>query len=648
VGAACASGEWPENLPPNVAVLYVRAGAATGGTGTKTRPYASVTAAVAAATPGAIIAVAKGVYPNELLVLRDQVTIWGACAEQVKLEQPVFSNSSAVVNVVGPGNVVRDVTVSGARPGIWVEGMTAHLEVHSVIVQEATLVGVLVRAGAELRGDALVIRGTRPQASNGVSGRGLSIEAGGNANLVKVLLENNTDYGALVMDVGSSLTMADAAIVSTFSRSMNGRSGQGLAVLRGTNATLTRTVLLANQECGVLVQGGRLIATQVVVRNSKPSGSDPDTGFGVVVIKGGSVLFQRSLIDGNRGFGVFAESPDAGVELTDVVIRDTDASGPGVEGSGVGLADEVTANLLRVALERNVAFGLTAQNGGTTVAATDLTVLDTRPEPRTRNFGLGLEIALGASAKVERLLVVGSHSAGLMVDRAAHLTLSDAEVSGTLPAAVDDEGGFGISVQEGARAEANRVLLVGNRVAGLLVSEKDTQVTMADLVVRDTSGRFGRGDFGYGVQVQTSSRLTLERALLENNLAVGLMSLLSQVSASELVVQNTRAFTACITEMCPSWGVGLVSVERGSIAVERFLLTRNEQMGAQVGSGASLDLAVGEVSWHPIGISVLDSDYDLFRLEPEVAYVKNGTKLSADVLPLPAVTIPLSPTLSPR
>lgn len=645
VGVECPAGEWPESLPAGVTVVYVRAGAPTGGTGTKTQPYASVTTAVAAAAPGSIVAIAKGVYADEQVVLRERVTLWGACAGQVTLGQPVFSNSSAVVNVIGPGNVARALTVSGARPGVWVEGATAALEVHGVVVQEATLAGVLVRAGAELRGDALVIRGTRPQIGTGVSGRGLSVEAGGRATLEKVLLERNTDYGVLLMDMGSSLTLSDAAIVSTSSRLFDGRSGQGLGVLRGTNATLTRTVLLANQECGVFVQG-RLDASHVVIRESKASVADPDTGFGVVVTRAGSVTFQRSLIERSRGFGLFAEDPGTRVELTDVVVRDTEASGPGVEGGGIGLAGEVQATLLRVALERNVAFGLTAQNEGTAVTATDLTVRDTGPEPRTRTFGFGFEISLGASANVERVLVVGSRTAGILVDRTGHLTLSDAEVRETLPAALDDEGGFGLAVQEGARVEANRVLLVGNRATGLLVSEPGTQVTMADLVVRDTSGRVRQGDFGYGVLTQSSARLTLERTVLEDNLAVGLLSNLAQVSATDLVVRNTRSF-ACAPAPCPTWGVGLASVARGNVVVERFLLTRNANIGAQVASEASIDLAVGEVSWQPIGVSVA-GDYDLGRLQRDVVYVNNESKLSADVVPLPSTPIPLSPTLTPR
>jgi hypothetical protein len=647
VGAGCPQGDWPEGLPANRAVLYVRAGAAPGGTGAQTAPYATVSAAVAAASPGTIIAVAKGAYSNEQVVMTNQVSLWGACAAQVKLAASVFDNASAVVNVVGPGNVVRNVTVSAARPAIWVEGATAALEVHGVVVDQATLAGVLVRSGAHLSGDELVIRQTLPQPSTGVSGRGLSVEAGASATLQRVLLEHNTDYGALVMESGTSLTLLDAAIIGTASRVFDGRVGQGVGVFSGATATLTRTVLEANHECGLLANGGHISATDVVVRDSAPSSADPDTGFGVVVINGGSAVFQRTLVERNLGYGLFAEGTGVEVELTDVVVRDTAASGPGIEGGAVGVTTGAQGTLQRVALERNVAFGLTAQGDGTRITATDLWVLDTLPETHTRNFGIGLEVSLDAGVTVERVLVLGSHTTGVMADRAGQLTLSDAEVRGTLPAAVDDEGGIGLSVQEGARADAKRVLLVGNRTAGLLVSEQDTQLTVTDLVVRDTAERLHQGDLGHGVQVQTSAHATIERAILENNLSVGLMAQFAQVTASDLVIRNTGT-SACAVMGCPNWGEGLGAFDRASVGVERFLITHNALMGAQFGSQASLDLAVGEVSWNTIGIAIQATDYDLSRLEREVSYLNNGNKLSADVVPLPSEPIKLSPTQSPR
>src|SRR5438034_7787921 len=47
------------------------------------------------------------------------------------------------------------------------------------------------------------------------------------------LFRSNTDYGALVMESGSSLTLIDAAIVATASRAFDGRVGQGVGVVSG-------------------------------------------------------------------------------------------------------------------------------------------------------------------------------------------------------------------------------------------------------------------------------------------------------------------------------------------------------------------------------------------------------------------------------
>src|SRR5688572_30778703 len=76
VGSECSSDEWASDLPSDRTVIYVRPGAA--GNGTRSAPYGSIAAAIAATADGAVIALAKGAY-DEAVAIDKAVTLWGAC-----------------------------------------------------------------------------------------------------------------------------------------------------------------------------------------------------------------------------------------------------------------------------------------------------------------------------------------------------------------------------------------------------------------------------------------------------------------------------------------------------------------------------------------------------------------------------------------
>jgi len=76
-----------------------------------------------------------------------------------------------------PGaSTLRNLKVSGSRPGIWAEGSAASLTLKDVLIDDAQLAGLLVLSGAKITGTSVVVRGTQPQAGTQVSGRGISVE----------------------------------------------------------------------------------------------------------------------------------------------------------------------------------------------------------------------------------------------------------------------------------------------------------------------------------------------------------------------------------------------------------------------------------------------------------------------------------------
>ena len=62
VGPACPSGDYAEDLPTDRTIVYVLAGASSGGDGSITSPFASLEDATAASMPTDVIAVGRGTY----------------------------------------------------------------------------------------------------------------------------------------------------------------------------------------------------------------------------------------------------------------------------------------------------------------------------------------------------------------------------------------------------------------------------------------------------------------------------------------------------------------------------------------------------------------------------------------------------------
>ena len=74
VGSACGADDWAADLPAGRPILYVRAGTAPGGDGSRARPFSSIWAA---ASPGTLIALSKGTH-DLAAPLPSNATLWGA------------------------------------------------------------------------------------------------------------------------------------------------------------------------------------------------------------------------------------------------------------------------------------------------------------------------------------------------------------------------------------------------------------------------------------------------------------------------------------------------------------------------------------------------------------------------------------------
>ncbi len=177
-----------------------------------------------------------------------------------------------------------------------------------------------------------------------------------------------------------------------------------------------------------------------------------------------------------------------------------------------------------VILERTHELGILAAGAGAVVTLTDTVVRDTRARSRDGEFGRGISLQEGARLEATRVLVTGNYDVGIIgFNETTVLTISDSVVRDTHPAAFDGEGGRGLHLRGGAHLDASRLLVDGNSEVGLFVGDLGTRVTLADVIVRDTRSRESDGITGNGVVVLGGAHVDASRLLIAESHEVGLL-----------------------------------------------------------------------------------------------------------------------------
>jgi len=577
VGSACPSGEWPEGLPTDRPIVYVRNGLA--GDGTQARPYNSVGLAVSRAPVGAIVAVAKGTYDEPRVDLFSDVTVWGACPEQTILSSAVVSEEDTLVGAFLGDGELRNVTVRAPGTiGIYVAmGVTVRLE--DVVVDAAAGYGLYVTGiGTTVSAEDVIVRDVTTFAS-GNGGSAVQVIDGASLTMRRASLERGAQI-ALTVAYGADGTFERVALRDSTGDAPVVRAGTAMAVQEDGAATLTASAVWGHPSGGLLSAiGSELTVRDVAIEEI---GEASELTASALEVRVGSTLDARFVyVERARGGAVVA-SEDGAFTLEDLVVSDTQpASGLDFAGTGMSLEGESSATLRRVLFEGSHRGGIVTRPT-TRLHATDLVVRDTRASG-ARGLGVGLTM-FGAENVIERAIV----------ERA---TLEGAAVSG-----------------EGATA------------------------TLRDVVIRDTRGEPELGVYGRGLEANLGALLTGERVLLERNREVSLFVVDPGSSAriTDLLIRDSLG-QEC-GEACPEgqqYGYGMTARTGGAIELTGFVVTRSRLLGLQVGEGASLVGTRGEISAGVIGINIQEPAYDLATSLLDVAFEGNERNVDSMFLPLP-------------
>jgi hypothetical protein len=636
IGSPCPAGDFPDDLPPGT--VHVLAGAA-GGDGSRDLPYGRIADALGGAAAGSTIAVGRGRY-DELVTVTGDVTLRGACVAGTTLQATASDPQESVLEVRGAAVVVRDLTIADSpRGAARATGAGSELTLEGVVISGCEVAAVYGARGAALTARTVVVRDTRARASDGMLGRGLGVESGATAAVSRVLFEGNRDAGVSVLGPRSSVELSDVVVRDTESRASDGGGGRGLSVQGEGRAEVRRALFERNREIGIYVSNAGTTAEliDVVVRATRGRAGDAGGGRGLVVQSGATVAASRMVLEQNRDVAVSVAHAGTVLMLTDAVVRDTEGQvSDGTFGRALGVQSGARAVVIRAVLERNHELGVYAADAGTRVELTDLVVRDTESQTSDGTSGRGLAAQDGAAVVVQRALFERNRDLGIAAaGPGTSAELADVLVRDTAARASDGGFGRGLAAQEGATLLVSRALIERNHDVGISVHQPGTTAELTDVVVRDTESQPSDGLGGRGLGVQIGAAVTVSRAILERNRELGVYASDSAtVRLTDVAVRDTAAAADRFG------GIGAGSYGEATVVLERFVVSGSALAGVQLARGGTIDLSEGEVSRNLIGANVQTEGYDLTRLMDRVRYRDNGRDLAADALPVPAPGLP--------
>jgi len=643
---SCGSGTWGD-IEDTPDTLYVQSGAATGGDGSKAKPFHVLDLAVAAAAKAGkptTIALAKGEYKGGL-DLEGELTLRGVCAANVRLKATVGQSN---VDIRGAKTAVelRDLTLEGGDEGIRVTN-SAKATVSRLWVVAAESTGIRLDESAQLTANALLVDGMALPALP--MGRGIRIDEGASATLTDMRIHGTRDRALYVSDAGSSVSGSKWLISGTRGRASDDKYGRGIQVGGGALIQATDIRVHGNRTTGVLLdeaaKGSRL--ARLLIEGTLAQASDSGHGEGLVVRDSPQVELvgvharnnrtvglalegtttNASLLnaavadtlprqsDGQRGTGLNIEGAqvslgwlhiannrrmgievDGGAKVAGlyILVTGTRAEGDGTDGRGIGVSGGASVTLSWTRLTDNRDVGLRLSGTGTLANLEDVFVDHTGPRASDGNYGRGIYVSSGARLVLDRGRLSNNRDAGLYVSGAdSSADVHTLQVDGTRPRAADNRRGHGVVASSGASVKLSDVRCSANHNVGLLVAGKGTSATASKLVVDGTFGASITDPEGYGVAVVGHAKLTLSSARLHHNEGVGLYAAGTQtvVSVTDMVVDDGQPLQGSDAS-----GGGLAIEDGARLNLRRARLSANHDVGLMAEGTATtvnaLDLIV--------------------------------------------------------
>lgn len=346
IAPECPSGDFPEDLPTDRPVAYVRAGA-RGGDGTRARPFGRIEDALSQSPIGAAIAVGTGRY-EERVSLRNGATLIGACPESVRIlatspgpaieasldggaiERLTIVASSTAVSIADSSRLeLTGVVVSSSDGGGIAVGPRGALTARSLLIDAPSGVGVEAAAESSVQISGSKIAGHRAiVAREGAQARAEGSHILGQSRVSGASLEfDASTIEAELKTAVSGTQHAKVSIGRSFVRCRDpGSPCPALVDVDASELRITRTSLEPVKDGARLSNQGVCSMESVAIRFVGAA----EVGRGVSALSH-DVFAERLVIDGAREAGIWADGESAifdyDLALSNVVIRNSREEG---------------------------------------------------------------------------------------------------------------------------------------------------------------------------------------------------------------------------------------------------------------------------------------------------------------------------------
>ncbi len=362
----------------------------------------------------------------------------------------------------------------------------------------------------------------------------------------------------------------------------------GVEVSGSLPAHLQRVFVAAASLTGVYVSGKSAVvkAASLVVMGTTPFVLDKGLGWGVSADSGCHVTLEDTRLSANRDVGLAAIGAGTTVVASRILVDGTLPQELDKKfGWGVLAQDGAKLTLDEARLSGNRVIGLKVANPGSTVAATGLLIDATLPQQVDNVGGRGAEVSDGAQVTLSEARLSANRDVGLAVSGAAtRLTASSLLIDGTQARATDQQFGLGMNVQGGARATVQGARLSANRTVGLVVTDAGSEVAANQLLVDGTLQRASDAMFGTGIQLRQGASLLLQDARLSANRQAGLVA----GDKGTVVVANRLVVDGTLPQASDSEVGRGVGVQHGARATLRGVrVSANTDVGVTVAHAGS-------------------------------------------------------------
>lgn len=585
-------GDCNAAFPPSNATLFVDASFTAGQV--DATHFTSVSAALAVAQSGAVIAVESGTY-SDVIAPSVSVNVVGRCAERV-----IFAAADPAKTAVQEDKAVSlgvsNITFRNYHAAI---GATAgQLTLDSVVVESSHFAGIVVgNKSTTATISNVVVRGTRGAATD--------------ANA----------FG-LYIGYGAQVTVTDSAFVD------NDYIGAGISGDGGPGASL------------------RLSTS--VVRDGHPFGSGGGYGWGLYASDQVTLDVESSAIVDNRGFGILANSQKATTRFATVKVAGSVVRGTvldPVAGQGMGIeSNKSTLDLEQSTLSDNEQVDLYAAGGGTTTIAQSALLGTSDPDPAALG-PLGLVVVDGPLS-MNSTAIVGTR-AGAEIEGASATEIHRSLVADTRASSLgyyleDNYVGVGILVESAAQLLIDGSTIRNTRTAAMIALG---QATLNDVLVTGTRAG-GDGVGGRALSAQGSSTVTVGASAFIDS---GETGVLAAEHAALTLSDSTIGQTTL--DSSGSYGIG-VFIGDDDMPSSIVGTTVRQSAGPAIAvSNAGLSVRSSAVVDNVVGIAVLgqsslvegdgNGEPMTVAVSKDTVFANNQTLVGSGNIPVPAVlTVP--------